>query len=703
MTSEMLRSGTRRFGIALLCTYAVLVPVVFDPAADASFPVPKALVSHALAYALLAVLVGLFLRFGGAFLVRSRLHVAVLAFLAVNVLATIFAVDPQLALYGAHFRMLGLGTISSWVVVYFAAALLVRTRTEALAVWTAIAGAALIVLAYEAIQVVRLDPFTWSTSSYPRPFSSLGQPTILGAYLVIVSAGLAVLAVLLDGLAVWRRLVMLLVAGALFAGAIGSGTRSIVIGAGAALVFFVLVSWSRGASRRARIAGLGLASAGAVMLGAVLILTPLGGRIAAAIVGSATGDVEVDPSTAARVDLYRIAAGIVMERPLLGYGPDSFVAGVPAHRPEAASAIVRQSLATSPHGWIPFVATGSGVLGLAAFLAVLVVAGVTLTRARQSAVGLAAGTMAVTFLATGLTTVDDIGVDWLFWLSLGLIVSGATLQAEVPLGPTTARRGRRSADRPRGPRFAPPIAAGLGVLAMLISMNAWTASRSSKQAEDLRLLRQTADAVTAGRAAVGTDPNRAAYWHTLGLAYVADQRFADARSVLERASAIAPYDVAYLGDLVQAEIILAANGDQAARARALAAADRAVHIDPNNPRAHLLRAATLQTFGDLEKAQPEIERALQLDPGSANERLYVVAVQILTANGHIAQAIDVAHAGIPDVHGGAVGLRIELARALIANGSLTDALTQLNLVLRINPNVTVAQQLRASVLASLQK
>src|SRR5439155_7060076 len=110
--------------------------------------------SHGLAYGLAGVMIGLLIRFGRSLFVWSSLHVPDLLFLLANIAATLFAADPVLAMYGAHVRMLGLGTIADWVVLYFAAILLVRTRAEATAVIACALAASLVVLAYEVVQLL---------------------------------------------------------------------------------------------------------------------------------------------------------------------------------------------------------------------------------------------------------------------------------------------------------------------------------------------------------------------------------------------------------------------------------------------------------------------------------------------------------------------------------------------------------------------
>src|SRR5467141_1786548 len=156
-----MRSRLRLFGIALICAKLALVPVVFDHDSDVPFSVIKALLSHALAYVLAGVILGLLVRNGRAVFVWSWLHVPVLAFLLANIAATVFALDPLLALYGAHTRMVGLGTIADGVVLYFAIALLVRTPRESAALAVSFLAGSFLVLAYELVQFVGKDPFTW--------------------------------------------------------------------------------------------------------------------------------------------------------------------------------------------------------------------------------------------------------------------------------------------------------------------------------------------------------------------------------------------------------------------------------------------------------------------------------------------------------------------------------------------------------------
>src|SRR6266568_6164437 len=242
--SALVRSRLRMFGVGLVCAKVVLVPLLFDQPADLPFTVPKALVSHALAYALVGVVIGLVVRFRWAVLVRSWLHVPILAFLAASVIGTLLAADPLLALFGSHDRMVGLATIADGAVLYFGIALLVRTRAEATAVFVAALGASVLVIGYELLQFAGRDPFSWNIDASVRPFSTIGQTTQLAEYLGVAAVGAAALA-LFDGNR--RRAVRGALGGyalLALAGMTLTQTRAAVLGlvlASAALVVFTLV------------------------------------------------------------------------------------------------------------------------------------------------------------------------------------------------------------------------------------------------------------------------------------------------------------------------------------------------------------------------------------------------------------------------------------------------------------------------------
>lgn len=707
LRSDLFASNLRLLGVALVCAKVALVPVVFDYSADFPFPVAKALVSHALAYVLSGVLVVLAVQSGRSLLVWSWIHVPVVAFLAANVIATVFAPDRLIALYGTHARMLGLGTIADFVLLYFAVALLVRSRAEAFAVIASGLAASVVVLAYELVQVIGRDPFDWNVPVAIRPFSTLGQTTTLAEYLTVVAVGAVALALFEPKLRVPIRAglfgyVVLLVAGTLV-----TQTRSALIGIVAGAALLVLLTWLGHPSHHARLITLMGVTVATAAITLVLVFTPLGARVLATVEppgADVTGGpgLRLEESADTRIGLYEAALQMVRDRPLFGYGPDNFSVVFPRYRSAAEPSEIQQSLPTSAHSWAAQIAATSGVLGLGTFVAIALVAVVTTIRAGFRPVGWMAAAMLGAFLGTGITSISDVGTDWLFWASAGAIAAATGHPWDVATAaPVETKR--------RPPRVAASSSAvtvgavaigcaAVGLGALLASTGAYGASRSARDSQLQRLAGRSPLAVAAALGATSGDSGRAEYWNTLGLAYIGAQRFPDAIAAFDRAASLQPYNVLYLGDLTSAYLLVAQRGDATSATQARDTAGRAVQADPNNPRTHLTRAVVMQFTGDLLEAVKSIERSLALDPRSGNPQLYLTAAKVFLGTGRPTDAIQVGRRGIPFLTPfDTVPIRIEIARAFVVIDQAAQALAEVNVALSISPNDTSALQLRTQI------
>ncbi|MDP9226808.1 MAG: O-antigen ligase family protein [Actinomycetota bacterium] len=712
LAKELRKSRLRLLGVAALCAKVALVPLIFDPSLDMPFVVSKGVVSHGLACVLAATMAGLFVQFGRAFVVRSWLHVPVLAFLLTSMASTLFAVNLTLALFGTHARMLGLASTVDFVVLYLAIVMLVRTRHEAFAVAIAALAVAFPVLGYELVQMLGRDPFSWSNADVNRPFSTLGEATALAQYLMTLALGTFALGLLAERLGPALRALVLTYALFLLAGAVFTGTRSALLGLAAGGVLLIVMTWRAYPSQRARTITIVGSAATAGALIAILLLSPQGARIAATLKSPTVEDEDisssVDPSVATRLALYRIGVDMVRERPILGYGPDNFTAGLPQYRPERADVEVRQSLPTSAHSWVFQVATSSGLVGLGCFLAITIVGlglafkGVVRSTASVGAVMLAA------FLATGLTTVNEFGTEWLFWASASVIATSTSWRrSDVgSADPSVVRpKRRRVANASHVKRLVPMPLVAVAVLAALMGANALDASRLARSSQESRLVGQSTKAIELGLGATRSDSERAEYWHELGLAYVSVGRWSQAIPAFDRASGLAKYNARYVGDLATAYLLLSQTGGDSARNRARELGEQAVRIDPNNPLSHLTRAVVMHELGDLPEALRSIERALDLDPNSLNERLFITATKVFLDSGRASEAVRVARQGLVLLGGtkASLGIRLDLARALVASGQPREAVMELDVALLIQPNDPTAEQLRAEIIASILK
>ncbi|MGH3118465.1 MAG: O-antigen ligase family protein, partial [Gaiellales bacterium] len=705
-------SRVRLIGLILICAYVALVPVVFDHGADAPFPVAKGLLAHSLAYVLAAVLIGIAIVHGRRGWVWSWLHVPVLAFIAANLIATLFAPDLYVALFGTHRRMLGLGTVTAYVVLYFGIALLVRTRREAVAVVTSALIGSAVVLGYEVVQLARRDPFEWSVDTSVRPFSTLGQTTTLAEYLTILVLGVVAIALLDERLGRTSRVGLGLYSLVLVVGVLVTQTRSAFIGLATGAAMLLLLVWTGHPSQRARLVSLAGAGATTVALALVLLFTPLGARFLSTVELpeiDVTGDdasPRLEQAAEVRVALYEIALQMVRDRPLFGYGPDNFAAALPRYRSESEPFEVQQSYATSAHGWAAQVAATTGIVGLASYVAIPVTALALTLRTRFRPIAWAAVAMLAAFLGAGLTTISDLSVDWLFWAAAGGVAAATVRPSESPDPPPPSRRKEPNSGageaRMRSRLALATVA--VGIVLAFTSTVAFSASRSARDSQLERLRVRPQQAIELAKRATASDGRRAEYWDTLGLAYVSADSFRDAAAAFERASELAPYDVRYHGDLARAYVFLIQRGDATYTTRARDVAERAVAIDPNNPLANHTRAIVMQVTGDLPEALKSVERALALDQ-SNNREILLTATQVLFRLGRFPDAVAMARHGITRIPNpvNQVQIRTELARALAANGQLSEALREIDAALAIQPNQPSAQQVRAQIIAALTK
>lgn len=691
------RSMLRKVGLGLVAAKVVLVPLAFDPTAYVVFAHPKALLGHALGFVLLGVLGALGIHHGRSLLRPMPLHFAVAGVAVVSSLATLFALDRQVALYGTLDRQLGLVTLLDNVTLYFAIAILVRSRTDLLVLGAAAGTATLGLLTYAIIQRTGLDPFVWRSGiATERPFAMLGNPGNLGQFFGTVGASTAAaLTTLWPRLArAWRVTVVgfLLIA---ISGVILSGTRAAGLGLSAAAALMAVFAINRapgsmrlyGAATAAAVLALGLA---------------IGAReIAGTGIDLLTGRIETrEGSVSGRVDLYRVAFLEVAERPLLGVGPDNYVAGYASHRAAGSVALHEsEALQTSPHSWLLKVATDAGALGLAAYSSLIAIAArLAVAKRGLSLVGLVA---VVSFLGTGMVSIGDVGTEWLLWAGLALIALPTGTMATSDASSDQGGRRPSTSRRVQGARalFA-WVAIALGLAASLFFFNAFDASRSAASSRQARLgtTPQIPTAILSARRSVELDSNRSEYWHELGLALAGAKTHREAEAAFRRAAELAPYQVVYLLNLAKAQIALGQESGPSKLAEALETVRRAAVTDPNVAEVQYTLALALFLNGLLDESATASERAWRIRP-SASPSSFDVAVRAYRQTNRPADAERWARAAIV-AHGNTMKRQLLVVQTLVEQGRLGDALAQVDAALITVPNHPDAVALREAILAA---
>src|SRR5207253_5693543 len=253
---------------------------------------------------------------------------------------------------------------------------------------------------------------------------------------------------------------------------------------------------------RSTIVPLALASTGVLALTAVVLLaSPLGARVAATASGGS--DIRV------RVLIYEAALQATRDRPLLGWGPDSFAAAYPNYRATDLSGQPGNQPESSAHNWLLEAGATTGILGALALLAAVAITTERLYRIGLRQAPAIAGPLLlglVAYWAHGLVSVGSVSVDWFGWAGLGT-AAGVTTR----LVPSGLQR--------RVDLAGSAVAVGASCLVALSGVSALDASHLAASAQSALTAQRSDAAVTSASAAASRDSGRAAYWELVGLAY----------------------------------------------------------------------------------------------------------------------------------------------------------------------------------------
>ena len=578
MAAVLPSSLFRRVIIGLASLNVAALIIVFDPAGDSAFDLPKSLASRSIEWATAALLLLAFVMHGRRILPRTRLHAAVAGVAVTAGVAGVFAAGPYVALFGERDRYLGLTWLGDMLILYVALAVAVRGSSDVIPIVAAIAAAAFVALGYALLQLIDLDPFVWATDARVRPFSTFGNPDQFGHFLSVLF-GLAL------GAAVGltprlRRGVAAIAAVTALGIAAFVATRGTLVGIAGALV-------SGAALRPTRRAMLGMAAL-ALAIAAGLFASPLGQRA----VGTFETGVLPD-----RITLYGIALRATLARPLFGYGPDNFRAAFVAHRTAESLADLTAGPQTSAHDWVLDASSTTGLVGLAALLTLLVIGtGELIALAHdRPAVGMPLVLGWAAYWSNGLVDVGSVTTAWFPWLALGIAAGLRGTRADP-----SARRV------PRWAIAAIAIAAMIGIAtgtrAFIANREAWAAAEASHFGDK-------AAAVALADRAAARDGGRADHWNGLGLALEAEGRWAEAAAAYREAASRERFEPVYWANLAHALVRTGARDD------ALAAAREAAAVDPNAPAGHVAVAETALAFGQCEVARTEAARAAALEAG----------------------------------------------------------------------------------------
>jgi O-antigen ligase len=307
---------------------------------------------------------------------RVRTHLAVWLLAAVGALAvvsTVFSVDPLMSVLGQSERLEGTLTWVLYALAFFVGLQAVRSPAALrVLLWALAAGAGICGLLGLA-QNAGLDPTSYLVEAplfdKHRAFATFGNPNFLAGLFVLALAPSAALAMSTRG---WRSATAWVLTATIALALFATFTRGAWFAAAVSMVAFAVAARVAGyrVGRRDGLA-IGALAGGLALLAAVSTLRAGEANVISRfVVGGQGGE-----SVRERLLTVQAAVASVAARPLLGWGPDSFLAAFRANRPDAyASAFGAAATVNNAHDWPLQAAVTLGLPAGVLFVAAVVLA-----------------------------------------------------------------------------------------------------------------------------------------------------------------------------------------------------------------------------------------------------------------------------------------------------------------------------------------
>ncbi len=573
----------------------------------------------------------------GGHIRHSSVSWLVLAWLIWVGVTTFTSVHWPTALLGTQGRYEGLITFVTYAAVYFLALQFVDEKGRVLRLAIVLICSSAVVsiyglLTYAGVGAVAEYFSNQAVFRVPnvRVFSSLGHPNVLAGFLIFsLTISLA--------LALQERRTLLRLA---YWGSAGLSSLTLLltfsrgawIAGSMAILLLAIITWrQRVKLRRVDLAPIALFIAAFVGLAARSLssaskVTDFAERLASIFAPSE------DSSASARIEIWRAAVRAVKDRPLLGWGPDTFGMVSPRYETLEYQRLAGSMVADNAHNHYLQLAAGVGILGAAMFIALWVWALLKSSKtvfARDGGAGLLTGSFwaaAIGYLVHLVFNISVPGTTFLLWIALAVILAPSSRSVIV---------------RPR--RFGATIAVGIALLAILGIAGQSVALAADRDyviaAEDMS--QSSLDQrVVAAKRAVSLNPLVPTYRSALAAlsaermradaaaleqaqrdgedtgayAEALAQSFAQAESDYQDAIASTPNDLANYVNLAAIYNLAGASLDPDYYQRAVETVNRGLEVRPLSVELRQRLADTYVATGRAEQAIEVLEYCLQLRP-----------------------------------------------------------------------------------------
>ena len=657
-----------------LCWLSIvfLIPLFFNPISHQAYYFNKALLLQFLVFVMLGLKIAdwIYSRhnrygFGWKSTINSPLKLAILAFGLLAALSTALSITPEISFWGSWERMEGLITTLCWITFFLIVTDNLRTRKQLnRAIYTLLASSALVAV-FGILQYYLWDVMQnfFRAPFYNRVYSTTGNALSLSAYIAMVIPFTLVFII-----RHWQArrkgrntsiffILCLLLVFQFWCLALAQYSITILLFMVSGIAF---VTFSGIIKKNKWILGFGITGILMLVGIAALIVIPL------ILPSAATESKDVEDTVSIvtpeklglltiredRVQYWYSAIEIVLTTPeipfsndyinplrtFVGYGPETFIITSQSVFPDTVKSRFTSvsMLLDRPHNHYLYLATTVGLLGLAAFLSLLVIfyygswkqiRGATLDIDKLILIALMAGMLQ--YVTDSLFNPSTLSAELVFWLMLALLpVMGRLVivnkQAQLEMGekPRLDKEIIRTPHKMRAYMSILCVAILLGI-GITITIRPFMADIHLQKALGLQA-EMRADAVWSFSKVTDIYPRQAAYWGNLaGYTYLVaiNAENGDAQTTIltystesyEKARQLEPYLAYRYYTLADAYVYWANQGAKDKWALAFSLYDQSLQLFPDNAVILNKYALAYTLKGDYDAARVKISEAALLD------------------------------------------------------------------------------------------
>ncbi len=353
----------------LVCLTCLAMPLIFNPWGYNMFPQPRRLALN------LGVLASFFLwliwtiRAGRIMLpLKSPPFSLFFALIAWLLIASIFSVHAPTSFFGRFLRYQGWITWCCYLAIFLIALSLFGEERRAIALFRVATAIAALISFFALLQYAGAHVIKWSEQmDLGRPFSTLGNPSFLGGFLVLTIP--LTLSLLLRGAERRLEVYLCILAFALQASALLlTQTRAAWAGILFSLAVLAPLAWRKfsGLNSGRKVGAISLLAVILIIIVLVFSFSPSYQDRLTSVAATGEG------TSRGRLLVWGQTISLLRDNLILGTGADSFALSFPAYRTaEMERELGRRTIEDSPHNLFLELAVAGGIPGAALLVALL--------------------------------------------------------------------------------------------------------------------------------------------------------------------------------------------------------------------------------------------------------------------------------------------------------------------------------------------